>query len=102
MNEAVLQRLILAHASLLPQSYFWRASTGAMRTDDGRFLRFGQVGQSDIMGVVRGRAVFVEVKSSTGKLRESQEEFKRHVEAAGAVYLVAREFEPTMEILRAL
>jgi hypothetical protein len=34
--------------------YHWRNSTGAVRIGPGRFMRFGKVGSSDILGVLPG------------------------------------------------
>lgn len=50
-------------------------------------------GVSDIAGVYRGIAIFIEVKSSTGTLSEDQELFRDLVEGSGGVFIMARNIE---------
>ena len=47
-------------------------------------------GIPDIICVVNGLFVGIEVKTENGKLSEKQEEFKNNVTREGGVYLVAR------------
>lgn len=74
----------------------WRQNTGgaylAGRGGRQRFVRFGPPGMPDIQGVLppAGRALFVECKTRTGKLRSAQEAFHARALAAGAVVLVVR------------
>lgn len=56
-----------------------------------RVLEFGFEGLSDIVGCAEGLAVFVEVKTKTGRLRQKQKQFGETVKRAGGVHVVARE-----------
>ena len=49
-------------------------------------------GSSDISAVIHGKAVKVEVKIGKDRMSEAQVKYKEKVEAAGAVYYVARSF----------
>lgn len=71
----------------------WRQNTGAFKTDDGRFIRFGVVGQADISGLFygTGRRLEIECKTKTGKLSDAQKAFQAMVEFFGGVYIVVRD-----------
>lgn len=73
-----------------PIGVFWRQNAGRVRSDRGAWVQLGPPGISDIVGLIQGRSVFVEVKTDTGKQRTGQEAFQRAVEKAGGLYLVAR------------
>lgn len=104
--RAILQ---LLHAHRIPA---WRISTGAVKIER-RFLRFGTVGMSDIIGIVSvkvdleqaqeprlplppatamipGVFLAVEVKSAKGKVTPAQQGFLDQVNAAGGRAFVAR------------
>ena len=73
----------------------WRNNTGAVNVVDvrgrDRFIRYGHVGSSDIIGYLPGgRALFVECKTMRGKLSPKQAEFLKAAEAAGCCAIVAR------------
>lgn len=68
-----------------------RQNSGAYRTPEGQFVRFGWPGCSDVIGQMRdGRLLAVEVKSPAGRLRPEQQQFLDLVNGAGGVALVAR------------
>jgi len=78
----------------------WRVNTGAVRIGS-RFIRFGIKGQADIQGVLSGgRAVFIECKTATGRLRPEQLAFQRMVESMGALFVLARSVEDVDRALR--
>jgi hypothetical protein len=65
--------------------YHWRNSTGAVRIAPGRFMRFGKVGSSDILGVLPGgRLLCVECKAPDGgRLSPEQKQFISDVQELG-------------------
>lgn len=80
----------------------WRINTGAVKIER-RFLRFGAVGMSDIIGlrathadslmgkpVILGRFLAIEVKAAKGKVTPAQQAFLDRVQAAGGKAFVAR------------
>lgn len=68
-----------------------RQNSGAFKTPEGQFVRFGWPGCSDVLGQLRdGRLLAVEVKSPAGRLRPEQQQFIDLVSGAGGVAFVAR------------
>lgn len=58
-------------------------------------------GVSDILGLIGGRFLAIEVKSATGKLTEDQRAFIRKVLDEGGIAFVSRSVEQTAEQLSA-
>lgn len=58
-------------------------------------ISFGQVGQTDLTGVMRpnGRAIFIEIKTGTGRLSKQQKAFRDQMIAMGAVHIECRKLE---------
>jgi hypothetical protein len=58
----------------------------------GHKVRFGvgSPGGSDLVGVYRGRAVFVEVKTPVGRQSPEQKLFQQCVERHGGIYVILR------------
>ena len=98
-SETRLMLLILARLQQLPQSYFFRANTGAARVAGGRVVRFGEKGQADIIGVLCGRFVGVETKTKSGRLSKDQQIWGERVITAGGVYIVAKSLDDVMSAL---
>lgn len=85
--KAILQ---LLHLNRIPS---WRINTGGAKIGD-RFVRFGMVGMSDIVGILpSGRFLAIEVKSATGKVTRPQQAFLDTVNAHGGYGFVARSVE---------
>lgn len=72
---------------------------GALRV--ARFVTFGVVGQGDILGVTPGgRFISIEVKSSRGREREAQKNWRRAVRSVGGIAIVARSVADVEQGLR--
>ena len=54
-----------------------------------RFMRFGAVGSPDIICVVKGQYVGIEVKAPKGKQNPNQIQFQQDLERAGGRYILA-------------
>lgn len=109
-TEAQNQSAILRYLATV-KSVAWaeRANTGAHKADyvgkDGkkksRFFRYGWKGCSDILGqLVDGRFLAIEVKTRTGRVRDSQLEFLDKVRDANGVAVLARSVNDVQEALR--
>jgi hypothetical protein len=74
-------RLPLSEADLSLPQQFW----GDENNYNGkqRFFRFGAVGSPDIIAVVRGQYIGIEVKSSDGSQSESQQKVEAELTKAG-------------------
>ncbi len=80
----------------------FRANVGSGITYDGRFFNTGlPKGFSDLFGFRRsdGRAVFIEVKSESGRLRPEQITFIQKMQVYGALAGVARSVEDARKII---
>jgi hypothetical protein len=98
-TEATLTRLVLAQLQRLPGVFAWRANAGAARTSGGRTVRFGAVGQPDIMCVVAGRFLGLETKSATGKQSPGQARFQAALEASGGRYALVRTLDEALKVV---
>ena len=120
-SEKAIQNDTLIALSALPETMVWRNNTGlawqgieikarvgsTIRVTEGmvilkdaRPVKFGLLGSADILGVHRGVAVAVEVKTATGRQSEQQRHFERAWTAAGAAYVLARSPEEAVRAVR--
>ncbi|MCU0288730.1 MAG: VRR-NUC domain-containing protein [Acidobacteria bacterium] len=95
-TEAEIQREIcdfLAKKNV----FFWRNnSTGLFDPFKGRFRKKGKyeiLGVSDILAVIYGRFIAIEVKSKNGKASEYQLKFIENVIKNGGFSFIARSIE---------
>jgi len=81
--------------------YHWRNSVGAVRIAPDRFMRFGKVGSSDILGVLPdGRFLAIECKAQSGRLSPEQKIFLSDVQELGALALCVRGWKELDQVLR--
>jgi hypothetical protein len=81
--------------------FVWNNPTGAIQIRPGKFLRFGKVGSSDIIGVLPdGRFLAVEVKAPNGRLTPEQSAFLEDVRSLGGAAIVTRSFRELDAALR--
>lgn len=74
----------------------FRINVGTFKSNDGRFIATGvPAGFSDLFGFRKsdGKAVFLEVKTKTGRLSEKQEHFLKTMKSYGACVGVVRSVE---------
>ncbi|NTW04548.1 MAG: VRR-NUC domain-containing protein [Peptococcaceae bacterium] len=118
MKESDIQNLIRIHVSNNQLGTLFRVNVGEAWTGnnvihnlDGsitiyrpRRLNTGlPVGFSDLFGINNlGRAIFIEVKSKSGKLSPEQENFLRMMTASGAYAGVAKCPEDAVKIINGL
>ena len=96
MKESQTQRAILDYLAH-KKRFCWRNNSGAFKTDRGGFYRVGTPGSPDIICVIEGQFVGIEVKDEKGKLNHNQVAFKEQLEAAGGKYVVARSVDDVIE-----
>lgn len=95
--ENDVQSLILIYLTSLPNSFFWRQNTGAIKVED-RFIRFGLKGAPDIQGMINGRFIGVEAKRTrNGKQSVDQRRWHVRCEASGGVYILANNVDKVRE-----
>lgn len=114
MKESNVQRMVQLAASELGTTT-WRNNTGAYRTDDGQFIRYGiplTGGGSDLLGITPvvitadmvgqtvGVFTAIEIKTKTGKARQNQLEFISFVLSKGGKAGIARSAEDAIKIIQ--
>ena len=80
----------------------FRINVGKGRTFDGRYFGTGvPVGFSDLFGVRRsdGKAIFIEVKTKTGRVRPEQKNFIEKMRRSGAVAGICRSAEDAIRLI---
>jgi hypothetical protein len=80
--------------------YFFSVPNEAARK--GNFQATGmRPGVSDLVVVLPGRVIFVEVKNEIGRQRPGQKIFQERVTALGHQYIVVRSVQDVVDILQA-
>jgi predicted LPLAT superfamily acyltransferase len=98
VKEAPIQRAILDYLTL-KRIFHYRNNSGAFVDSQKHFYRFGALGSPDIICVIKGQFVGIEVKTLKGKQSDHQKEFQERLEAAGGRYLLARSLDDVMKCL---
>ena len=83
--------------------FHYRSNTGAVAFKGGaktRFVRFGTPGAPDIIAVVKGQYVGIEVKGEKGEQSQVQYDFQMDLKRAGGLYILARKLEDVTAVLR--
>lgn len=71
---------------------FYRRNTGAVEAAE-RFIKFGLPGMADISGIINGRAIEIEVKSTKGRQTQFQKNWQKAVERVGGIYILTHTVE---------
>ena len=66
-----------------------RVQSGMIRAG-AHFIHGAEPGTADLVGVMRGRAIAIEVKTPKGKVQPSQVVWAERWRLSGGIYLVAR------------
>ena len=80
-------------------SMFFRVNSGTARGFGGSFVKLAPKGTADILGVVNGRAVALEVKTSVGKQSKEQKAWAATWIACGGYYSVVRSVEAALKFI---
>lgn len=84
----------------------WNNETGTARAMDNpkRIIKFGKIGSPDILGVMGPFGLFVgiEIKTGSGRQRESQIIFEQSCKKRNGIYIVGRHAEDALDSLLAL
>ena len=94
--------------------FAWRQNTGAGRMASGRFMRFGEPGVADVIGVLRrtkrsplepadlGVFIAVECKGPNTRQSPAQRAWQREIEQRDGVYVLARTLKDLEDRLKEL
>lgn len=79
----------------------WRNNTGmaAGERKGGKkfFIRYGTPGSPDIIAVIGGYFVGIELKGAGGRWEDDQKAFAQRLGEAGGIYLLAKSFDSAIE-----
>lgn len=89
-SESKIQAEILRYLNGLSRGYFFKT------------VVCNRSGVPDIVGVYKGHAIYIEVKSSRGKLSELQLLAREKLLEAGAIHVVARELDEVKAVIKDL
>lgn len=90
-------------AAVAPYCVIFRVNVASAYTKDGRFITTGvPAGFSDLFGVriSDGRAVFIEVKTPSGRSTKEQKNFISKMRSCGAIAGVCRSAEEAIILIR--
>ncbi len=87
----LVNKLLLA---VSPLGMAWSNATGAVQ-HEGRMLRYGLPGSSDILACVDGRMIGIEAKVGRDAWRKHQKAFADALSRAGGLYVLARSIDGT-------
>ena len=99
-KESDIQRAILDWLAW-NKIFHYRNNSGAMGgVYKGKkwFLRFGASGSPDIICVIKGQFLGIEVKAPKGRQGEDQKEFQRKLELAGGKYILAFSLDDVIRV----
>lgn len=95
LSESSVQKQITGTLEKMG-AFFWRNNTGCILSfykGKRRFIKYGKVGSPDIIAVINGRFVGIEVKGPKGVQSPEQKEFQKQLERAGGKYILASSWE---------
>jgi hypothetical protein len=98
MKESAIQAQILQYLTL-KGVFHYRNNSGGFKDANNHFYRFGALGSPDIIAVVNGQFVGIEVKAPGGKQSDHQISFQKRLEAAGGKYVLAHSLDDVIEAL---
>lgn len=94
MKETGIQTAIIYILQLyqnMGDLYFIRNNSGAVMTAQGRYIRMGRRGSSDLLVFFKGgTAEFWEIKNEKGRLNKNQIEFRDFITSLGFKYRIIR------------
>lgn len=95
-TEKPTQKAIIDFLTL-KKIFHWRQNSGAMKTKHG-FYKFSSInGIPDIIAVVNGKFIGIEVKDIKGKQSQSQKDFQKKLEEAGGTYILAKDVDTVIQ-----
>jgi len=102
VKEKEIENNILAFLVHIPGGKFWKNQSGGIYDSSKRVFRksynkFHINGVSDILGVVKGRLICIEVKAKKGRVSPSQKIFIEEVNRLGGLAFIAKSIEDVEE-----
>jgi len=99
ISEKYLQNAIIDWLNESTEGYFWQNDSVGIKGRK-RENRFRPNGVADVLGVIDGHFVAIEVKAPKGKVSKSQIEFSQRFSRSGGTYYVIRSIEDLTELAK--
>lgn len=103
-TEAMIQRAIMDYLETMSRRmplYFFRAGSGAVKTQQGRYFKTGKPGVPDIVACLNGRWVGFEVKTAKGRQSQAQKRAEQDIQWACGEYYVVRSVDDVRKVVEA-
>ena len=101
MREQQIQTDILLEFGSRPDVRLWRCNVIVAKTPEGGRIRSLPKGHPDIAGILAGgRALYIEVKSATGRLSKEQTAFRDMALGLGALWVLARSVQDVHDAIQ--
>lgn len=97
ISEKSLQNEIINFLNEHTSGMFWQNDSIGLKGRK-RQNRYRPNGVADILGVIDGQSIAIEVKSPKGKVLKSQIEFSQRFRRSGGLYYVVRSMEDISEL----
>ena len=100
-EEHIIQNQI--RIALAEHCVIFRINVGKVKTPDGRYFDTGvPTGFSDLFGVRKsdGKAVFIEVKTKTGRPTLKQKQFIQQMKLNGAIAGICRSADEAINLIK--
>jgi len=98
MLEKEIQKQILQYLAL-SGVFHYRNNTGGFRDYRNHFYQFGTLGSPDIVCVIKGKYIGIEVKCKKNKQSDHQKAFQESLEKAGGEYFLCYSLDDAREVI---
>lgn len=104
LKEKDVQKAILTYLQAKKVFHYRNNSGGTVINykDKSYFMKFGATGSPDIICVINGQYVGIEVKGTDGKQSDSQKDFQERLEKAGGIYALVHSLDEAIFFLNNL
>ena len=98
-SEGQIQKAVLNYLKLR-QIPHWRMNVIGIPKMDGTFRPNSMAGFADVLVLIKGNAVALEIKSPSGRQTQKQKEFQKEFERGQGSYHIVRNVEQVHEIMK--
>lgn len=102
MNEKELQDTIRATLNQMPGVRFFRNNVGLARQANSHVAYGLGVGSGDLIGLVGGRFVSLEIKTAHGRVTDDQLRWRDTINALGGVAAIVRSVKQAVEVVEGI
>lgn len=97
--ERDIQKSIIDYLRVKKIFHYKNSTIGIYKKSTDSYIPSQSVGSPDIICVIDGKYVGIEVKRPKGIQSESQKEFQKNLERAGGRYILARSIDDVINLL---